>query len=219
MNRKSKEKLVYIRYAFPIVAVVLTFVLMLVPCYSYTTADYGRQEAISLYELLDNSRVQVCEYLFETTGTRDNATVYFSKVVLGLLAGLSVLFAIATAAVVYILISAVRYFKNPEDVGTARILFITLIPNRIVGFALQALVFPLLAFPRIMILLYEEILHYHVELTPTFPDPLILAGILYAASIILSIVSASREPSLHMNPFARRQSTVIAADEDGEDVE
>ena len=216
MNRNSRKKLVYVRYLFPIAAIVLTFLLMLVPCYSYTTADTGRQEAISLCELLDNSRMQVCEYLFETTGTRDNATLYFSRVVLGLVIGLSVLFAIATAAVVYIAISAFRYFKDPEDRGNARILFITLVPNRAVGLVLQALCFPLLAFPHVMLLLYDKILHYHVELTLTFPDPLILAGILYAASIVLSIVSASRESGLRMNPFARRKPTALRED-DGED--
>lgn len=219
MNRNSRKKLVYIRYIFPVVAIVLTFLLMLVPCYSYTTADTGQQESISLCELLDNARVQVCEYLFEKTGTKDAATVSFSKTVLGLMIGLSVLFAVATAAVVYILISAVRYFKNPEDRGNARILFITLIPNRTVGLVLQALCFPLLAFPHIMTLLYEKILHYYVTVTLTFPDPLILAAVLYVASIVLSIVSAVREPALHMNPFAHRKSTAVIDSEDGEDEE
>lgn len=212
MNRNSKKKLIYIRYAFPVVAIVLTFLLMLVPCYSYTTADTGRQEAISLCELLDNSRLSTCDYLFEKTGTKDHATLSFSRTVLGLICGLSVLFAFATAATVYILVSALRYFKNSEDHGNARILFITLIPNRTVGFLLQLLVFPLLAFPHIMVLLYDKILHVQVELTLTFPDPLILTAVLYLASVALSFVSASHEPGLHMNPFARRKPQT----EDGE---
>ena len=213
MNRTSSKKLVYIRYLFPVVAMVLTFLLMLVPCYSYTTAETGAQEAISLCELLDNSRVQVCDYLFERAGTKDAATVSFSKTVLGLLVALSLLFALATISVVYILISALRYFKHPDDRTNARILFITLVPNRIVGFVLQALCFPLLAFPHLMILLYSKILHYQVALTLTFPDPLILAAVLYAATIVLSIVSASRETVLRMNPFSRRKPSVA----DGED--
>ncbi len=208
MNRTSGKKLVYIRYVFPVVAIVLTFLLMLVPCYSYTTAETGAQESISLCELLDNSRVQVCDYLFEKVGTKDAATVSFSKTVLGLLVGLSLLFACATAAVVYIFISALRYFKNPDDRSTARILFITLVPNRIVGFVLQALCFPLLAFPYILTLLYDRVLHYHVTVSLSFPDPLILAGILYTVAIVLSVVSASRETALCMNPFSRRKPSV-----------
>ena len=47
MNRNSKKKLIYIRYLFPIAALVLTFVLMIIPCYSYTTVDTGKQSAIA----------------------------------------------------------------------------------------------------------------------------------------------------------------------------
>lgn len=216
MNRNSKKKLVYFRYFFPTVAILLTFLFMLVPCYSYTTADTGAQEAISLCELLDNSRVQVCDYLFERAGTKDQANLYFSKLVLGLIVGFSLLFAIGFAATVYILISALRYFKNPDDLGNARLLFITLIPNRTVGFVLQALVFPMLAFPRLMVLIYEKVLHYHVELALTFPDPLILGTVLYVASIVLSCISASHEGGLHMNPFSRRKPSAV---DDGEDEE
>ena len=123
MNRNSRKKLIYIRYAFPVIAIVLTFLLMLVPCDAYTTAETGAQDAISLCELLDNARVQVCGYLFETTGNRDNATLSFSRTVLGLVIGLSILFALSAAAAVYLFISAVNYFKNPTDYSTSRILF------------------------------------------------------------------------------------------------
>ena len=203
MNRNSSKKLIYIRYIFPVALIVLSFLLMLVPCYSYTTADTGAQASISLCELLDNARVEVCKYLFETTGSRDAGTMAFSRTVLGLLIGFSVLFATAAVASVYVLISAIRYFKNPEDRSTARILFITFFPNRIVTFAVQALIFPMLAFPRIMVLLYENILQYHVTLSLSFPDPLILAFALYVASIVLSVMSASRETAQGMNPFSR----------------
>jgi len=217
MNRNSAKKLVYIRYIFPVAAILLSALLMLVPCYSYTTADTGVQEAISLLELADNARLQVCEYLFERTGTKDEANLYFSKLVLGFIVGFSLLFAVALVSAVYILISALRYFKNPDTTDNKRLLFITLIPNRIVGFALQALVFPMLAFPRLMVLIYDKVLQYHVELTLTFPDPLILGALLYIATIVLSCISASHEAGLHMNPFSRRKPTVDDGEEDEEE--
>ena len=207
MNQTSKPKLIAIRYLFPIVALALSLVLACVPCYSYTTADTGAQSAISLLELMDNARVEVCKYLFETTGTRDAAVITFSRTVLALLVAVSLLYALALASAVYIFVSARRYFQNPEDRGSARILFITLIPNRTVGFLLQALCFPLMALPHIMILLYEKILHYPVTLSLTFVDPLILTVILYAISVVLSIVSASRETALSLNPFTRPRAT------------
>ena len=213
MNRNSKKKLVYIRYLFPVVAIFLTFLLMLVPCYSYTTAD-GVQVPISLCELLDNSRMQVCEYLFERAGTKDQANLMFSKLVLGLIVGFSLLFAVAFAAAVYQLVSALRYFKKTNDIGTARLLFVTLMPNRAVCLILQALVFPMLAFPHLMVLIYEKVLDYQTAVSLTFPDPLILGGVLYVASIVLSYVSASKETGLRMNPYSRRKP--ILADEDEE---
>ena len=216
MNRNSKKKLVYVRYIFPIAAILLSFLLMMIPCYSYTTADTGAQEAISLCELADNARVQVCEYLFERTGTKDQANLYFSKLVLGLIVGLSLLFVMAFVSTVYILVSAVRYFKNPDVLDTKRLLFMTLVPNRTVGFVFQALSLPLLAFPHLLVLVYDKVLQYHVELALTFPDPLILGIVLYAASIVLSCVSATHETGLHMNPFSRRKPSLADEDEDEE---
>ena len=214
MNHNSKKKLVYVRYIFPVAAILLSFLLMLIPCYSYTTADTGKQAAISLLELVDNARLQVCDYLFERVGTKDQANLYFSKLVLGLIVGFFVLFAVALASAVYTLISALRYFKNPDVLDNKRLLFVTLIPNRAVGFALQALALPLLAFPHLMVLIYEKVLHYHVTVTLTFPDPLIFGALLYVASIVLSAISATHEGGLHMNPFSRRKP--VPSDEEEE---
>ena len=214
MNQPSVSKLTYVRYLFPIVALCLTLLLILIPCYSYTTAETGQQEAISLYVLMDNARIQVCEYLFETTGDRDAAMISFSKIVLGLLVALSVLYVVALASAVYVFVSARRYFADPEARDSARILFITLVPNRIAAFVLQALCFPLLALPHILILLYEKVLHIEVALTLTFVDPLILAAILFVACVVLSAMSASREKALDADPFAR--PITADADEDEE---
>ena len=216
MNHNSKKKLVYVRYIFPVAAILLSFLLMLIPCYSYTTADTGAQALISLCELADNARVQVCEYLFEKVGSKDQANLYFSKLVLGLIVGLSVLFVVAFASTVYILVSAWRYFKTPDTMDTKRLLFVTLVPNRAVGFVFQALALPLLALPHLMVTIYDKVLQYHVELTLTFPDPLIFGIVLYVASIVLSCVSATHEAGLHMNPFSRRKPSPADEDEDEE---
>lgn len=214
MNFGFKKKLIYIRYIFPVVALCLIAILLFVPCYSYTTAEMGAQGVISLSELASNAWNQVCSYLFEQTGTKDNATLIFSKTVIGLIVGFAALFVISFVATVYQLIGVLQNLRNPDDKGTARILFMTLMPNRIVGFVLFLLAFPLLTFPHILTVLYEKMLHTYVTLTLTFPDPIILAAVLYVIAIVLSCVSRSYESALGMNPFVSYKKSVATQEDE-----
>lgn len=219
MNFGFKKKLIYIRYIFPVFSLLLITVLLFVPCYSYTTAETGAQGAISLSELTSNAWKQVCSYLFEKTGTKDNATLIFSRTVLWLIVGFAALCAVSFLSVVYQMIGVLQNLKNPDDKGTARILFMTLMPNRIVSFVLMLFIFPLLSFPHILTLLYEKMLHTYVTVALTFPDPIIFAAILYVIAVVLSFVSRSYESALGMNPFVSYKKTLASWREENEEEE
>ncbi len=203
MQAITKRKWIYIRYFLPIAAIFLTFLLLFIPCYSYTTVDVGQHAQVSLWDLMGSAWDSVCQNLFEGVGSQDNATVAFSQTVLTMLVGFWVLFVVATVVAVYNLVGALHYFKDPEDTGYARILFVTLMPSRAVPLLTHVLVFPLLAFPHFLRACYESLLHYYVTLTVTFVDPIILAAVLYGIVLVVSIASSSTETGLGMNPYRR----------------
>lgn len=203
MQATTKRKLIYARYVLPLIALGLTFLLLFIPCYRYTTVDTGQIEAVSLWALMDNAWYSVCSNLFEGTGSQDNGTIAFSQTVLMMLIGFAVLFAVAVAVAVYNLVGACCYFRDPEDRGQGRILFVTLMPSRAVPLIAGTLVFPLLAFPHFLTACYESLLNYYVTLTLTFIDPLILAALLYGITLVISIATASTETGLGMNPYRR----------------
>lgn len=218
MKKKTvngKKNLIYIRYWFPVVTVVILLLLMCVPCLRFTTADGGTGEAISMGELMRNSWDQVRAYLFGGGTQKDAGTVHFARGVLIALIAFWFLFFLAACVSLYVLIYAFRYFRNPDSRGTENLVFMTLMPNRAVVCIGQALIFPLLCFPHFLLLMYDSILHYPVKLSFTFPEPLIFGVILYVAGVVLTVVSAPRESALGWNPFTKRLS--LTDDNDGYD--
>ena len=211
----GRRALIYVRYLFPVAMLLLLLLLMQIPCLRYTTADTGAQEAISFAELAGNSWDQVRSYIFGSGGEKDANNLYFSKVVFATLIVFWILYFLAFAFAVYTAIEAFRHFREPGRQTFGRILFMTLMPNRVVYCLTQLLFLPLLFFPHVIILFYENILHYHVVLTVTFPEPMVFGVIFYLALVILTAVSAGSEQALGMNPFAGRRPDF--ADDDGND--
>lgn len=218
MQRTTKRKWIYVRYTIPLVALLLTALLLFIPCYSYTTVDTGQNVALSLSDLFGNAWHDVCEYLFTNTGNTDAPNTAFSQTVLAMLIGFAFLFLVAFAAAIYHLVSVLRYFRDPEAVTRQRILFITLMPNRAVPLLLHLLVFPLFFFPHLLKECYISILNYYVTLQISFVDPIILAAVLYGVTLVLCVASASTETALGMNPY-RKPNASNDEDEDDDDAE
>lgn len=203
------------RYLFPLAAILLTAATLFIPCLRFTTADTGTGEAISVAELMKNAWDQVRTYLF-ATAEQQEATVAFSQSVLITLIVLWLLFLLGTAATVWVTIGAFRHFSDPEGSGTDRILFRTVFPNRIVACVYRGLTLPLLLFPRILVLFYENILHYTVLLNLTFPEPIIFGGILFLAELVLVAVFSPMETVANMNPYRKRRRQIGIEEDEAE---
>lgn len=214
----KKHMWIYIRYLLPIIFIFLTVISLFIPCFLYTTIDGVDDDVYSLMGVLSEYWDPVCNYAFFSVGDLNAATLKFSQTFIVSLIVFSILFTVAAASTVYLAVNAFKYFKNKENKSNSRILFLTLVPNRIVAFLWQLPCVPLLLFPRYVIYMFKTILGESATLTLTFPEPIIIWAVLYIISIIVSIVTASTESAQGMNPFAKK-TVAIDYDDDEEDDE
>lgn len=211
--RSNKRIFIYFRYIFPIAAAVTMIALMFVPSYCFTTADTGLNDAVSLWELLGNSWNTAREYLFGS-GEKLDVTLSFAKILIAVIVVLVTLFVMGVAFAVYEGVCAFRYFASGKRDSKGNIVFITLVPNRIMLCVYNALALPLFLLPRIMPLLYQNVLAYYVEVTAAPFDMIFIALTMYAVSCIAVAVSSGYERAESMDIFEKR-----AEYEDSEDEE
>ena len=62
--------------------------------------------------------------------------------------------------------------------------------------------------------MFKTILGESATLTLTFPEPIIVWGMLYIISIVVSIATASMESAQGMNPFAKKKVDIDYDDEE-----
>ena len=200
--------LIYVRYLLPVVLCLALLGTMLIPCLQYSTVE-GTQKEISALELMENSWDQVRAYLFATSD-QEITQVRFSWTVLILLPVLVLFFLIGAVMTVAVAVGAMRYINNYAYRKTdARIWFITIIPNRIVVCAVQALILPMLFYSRMIIPLYTKVLHVGVLLNVSFPEPWVWGLIAYAVIVALTVISARFERELDADPFKKIKRPVV----------
>ena len=215
MSKKSKKNakiaLIYIRYLLPVALCLLLVASTLIPCLSYSTIE-GTQKEISAAELMQNSWDQVRAYLFATADT-EVTQERFSWTVIILLPVLTALFVVGIVSTVVTAVMALLYINNVEfRKSIERIRFITVIPNRVVACLLQILVFPLLFYSRLIIPLYDKIMHVDVLLNTSFPEPWVWGIAVIAVTVIMSVISANFEKELGIDPFKKIITPVISGD-------
>jgi len=192
MNRNSRKGFIYFRYIFPIIAALIMMILVFIPAYRYITADTGLKEAMSLGGLIGNSWDTVRTYLFDGGADKQQPITDFSATVLTLIIVFVILFAVGLAVAIWTAVEALRYFLVGDTHEKSRVLFLTLVPNRILSCVYLALLLPIFTLPMLMPTLYDNILNYHVELSVTV-DMLYIALALWLAAVIITAVSARFE--------------------------
>lgn len=205
MKKSSQKDFIYFRYILPIIVAVLMLIAMLVPVYRFITAESGINAAVSLGELVKNSWDTVRNYIFGASATKDEATLYFSKVVLAVVVVCVLLFALGVASVVYAAVVALGYFSDGCRESSRRAMFITLVPNRVVLCVYHALMLPIFFIPMLMPYLYKTLLDTHVELSCRPFDMVFVALVLYVAQTVVIAVSSEYESARAMNVFVRRK--------------
>ncbi len=199
MKHTTRRGFIYFRYILPIISAAVLICLMLAPVYRFVTADTGVGGAVSLAELSSNSFNTCREYLFGS-GSKAAVTESFSWTLLILVIALWLFFFVGVLSTVFSAFFALSYFGG-ADRGRGQLVFLTLSVNR-VGLCLwHALMLPVFLLPKIMPLLYDGILAYHVELVCDPFDMLWIALAMYALTVAAVIFSRRYETLEKMNVF------------------
>ena len=205
---KSKQKgFIYFRYIFPIIAVFLMLILMLIPVYHFITAQTGVNDAVSVGELAQNLWDAARGYLFGAAENKNVATIDFSKAVLALVVVFVLLFLLGLASAIYAAVIAFGYFSSGCKESSKRAMFITLVPNRAVLCIYHALTLPIFLLPLLMPYIYKSFLQTQIKLACDPFDMIFVALALYIAEVIIIIISSNYESARGMNVFVRRRAT------------
>lgn len=215
MKKKNKQTLIYFRYIFPLIAMLLMFLSTLIPSYRFIVGGEVN-EAISGLSLMKNSYDKARETLFGVAESTA-ADILFSKTVLIYVLAGAVLCLVALVAAIYSAIVAVQYFCDDDErrAERSRTLFITFFPNRIVLSAVEMLPAVLLVFPYIMKPLYRTAYSMNVSLVLVAPDGLIIGAVLLVGIAVLSAVCAPMERGFGADVF--KKSRIIGADSKADD--
>ena len=189
---------------YPIAMILLILVSLFIPCLRYTTADTGTGQTLSQWELMENSWEQSREYLFGN-GERTSGNTLFCRAVFGTLIGCGLAFLVGAVATVWYSAGALYYVKNPQWRGTGRALYLTLFPNRVVCCLWSILPLPMLIFPRLLVFFYQRYFYYKVLLNVTFPEPMVIGGVLLAVLIGLSLGFAKWETQMGLSPYQKKK--------------
>ncbi len=205
LKRERRQRAwIFVRYAMPLVSVILCLMFMAIPVLRYTNNQSGTDDPISALTLMKNSWDQVRHYLFGAS-EQTNGNIIFSRTVLICLILFWILFAVSAVVAVWSLLAVVRYTEKGSEADHGRIWFLTLIPNRIALCILGGLMIPLTAFPRLLIVFYRKIIYVAVELKVYGIDPMIVALALTLVTVVLSVVTAGYEKKLSIDPFRKIQ--------------
>lgn len=213
MKKNKQKSFIYFRYILPIAATCVMLCLMLVPVYMYNTSGkFGG--AVSLGELLQNSWDTVRSYIFGSSTNKDAATLYFSKVLFGIIIGAWTLFVAGFATQICAAVTALRMFNTGEQGTSGRALFLTLVPNRVVLCIAHLLTLPIFFIPMLMPTLYAKLLDMAVLLKCSPFDMAFVALALCVSEVVVIIVSSGYETTNKMNLFACAPKAVSRVDLD-----
>lgn len=202
--RQRKEArcraLIYLKAWLPTITVVLLLVAMLIPCLRYTIAGTGTKEPISEATLLSNTWETTRGALFGD-GKWQKTELGFAKASFYAMLVSVVLFGLSAAMSVWASVGATRYYLNPRREGKEYAVYRTFF-SRPLLFGYQLLMLPLLAFPRIIVLFYQELLFYPTILNLTFPEPLIIGILLLILNLSLTLAAKKWERRMSLDVFA-----------------
>lgn len=207
MKKRTRIKLIYIRYILPPVMLVLTLLSMLIPSYRYAI-DGKLDEPLSPFKILSNGFDTARRVVFATT-EQDAAELLFSQTVMAVIIVFWALFLVAFAVSVYSAAVVLYYIKSDDEAARekSRTLFITLIPNRIVLCVLQMLSVPLAIFPYLLPYLYKSIWGQRIGMALVIvPDALITVSMMLVTTVTLCILSSFCEKNLDVDVFRKRKA-------------
>ena len=200
-NKNTGKGLIYSRYILPLFADLILIISMFIPCVNYVL-DSDVKDKMSVSALLGNSWETSRYYLFSSQSSpTPEGTVFYRAVFITIIIA-TLLFILAIAVDMFGLVAMIKE-DSSESPSTARSLYSTLIPNRLVLCLLRLPLFPILLFPNIVALLYQKILLYPVTVNYNVLYPWVLAAALFAVQIVFLAVSKRFERRLSLDLMSK----------------
>ena len=189
-----------------------TLLMLFVPSHRFAysgTAD----DIMSVARLISNSWERSREVLFGVAD-QTNAAIIFSRTLFVLIIVLTLLALLSLFISVWAAIVAFKCFlsDDEEDSERARRVFIAFVPNRIVLCILSALGLVIATLPYLMTPLYAFTYSQKVTAVIEAPDALIVGGVLFVASCIISIICAPIEKFFDADIFRKDKEGADAED-------
>lgn len=203
LQKKKEERrrtLLSVKALLPVVTVVLLLVAMAIPCFTYTVKGTGTLSPISEWTLLSNTWETSRAALFGT-GDFTEQELGFSRACFLTVLISSILALVSVGLSVWSAVGAMRYLQKPEKEDKARALYRTFF-NRPLLFFYQLLLLPLLAFPRIIVSFYANMMFYPTTLSLSFAEPLMIGAALLVLWVALTLGMKQWERELGLDPFA-----------------
>ena len=219
MKTETKKKIIYFRYILPVILLLIAFAISFVPSYRYVV-EGALEDKQSAFDIVCGSLDTSRNVLFGT-GESDSPNVVAARIILTMLAVGFIGVVISLAVSIYSLVMSMNYFMSDDEEKTEkqRVLFVTLLPNRIVLCALELLAFLSFAFPYVLPAVYENIYGQRVTLAVISIDPMAFAVVGFLALIVLSFVCAPMERSFGADLFKKIKPTVETLEQDEDEEE
>jgi len=217
MKKKKKQTswVIHLRHIFPAVADLLLVILALVPSFRFVISS-STQPKQSLFDLIGNSWTGAREYLFSASAqTTPEGEAMYRAIFIALIS-LILLFALGVAINVFSMIVSYRDMISPEENKSLKNAYLAFIPNRIVLSLFRLLVIPIFFLPDIVARYYRTRLFQAVSVKYVLLHPAIIAAILFAVSVILTVISKKHEVSEGRDVFFKKSAPTPTDESDND---
>lgn len=204
MRKKTRHyPLIYARYVLPLTVNIAIIIISFLPVIRFTL-DSDERQTMSLAKLIQNTWDNSRLYLFSSQTQQTNDGVLFYKSAFSLLIILTALFIAGTLLNIFAAISCKAYFFDGNS--KLRNIYTSIVPNRVIMLIFSLSLLPIAFFPDILVYLYRHLLLYNVSVEYSFLSTGIMALILFAALVTVTLISRKKEEQFNLNIFKYKKN-------------
>lgn len=184
---EKKRKIATVKYILPFAAVILTLVLLLLPCFYFTDYEKKDTENTSVIERMTSIWESSRKTVFTPNPDTTSQYIAFCQITMYTIALLALAFLVAFAASLLYMIAGLKKIYSENENSKLTAITRTFIPNE---FVLCLLTFPAVLptlMPRIIVAFIERLLVVYSKVTFLFGDIMIWGLALWLIPLVYMI--------------------------------
>ena len=204
-QKKQHTWVIHLRHIFPAVSDILLLILMLIPtfCFSISSKYQPKQ---SVFELIKNSWQGSREYLFSATAQTTPQGEAMYRAIFIFLIAFTLLFIIGVLINLFSMIVSYKDMNDPAAAREIKNVYLAFIPNRIMLSLFRLFVIPIFLLPDIVARYYRVRLFQSVYVKYPLLHPAIIAALLFAVTVIITVISKKYEISEKRDVFFKKSA-------------